>query len=285
MRPTYAGRVLRTALTPKWLALLALVLAGCVAFGWLGAWQLGVARDKAGQEAVERARSAPVVPLEQVVDPGERLTREDEQRKVSATGSYDASTVLRVPGKSQGGRDGAWLVTALDLDSGGRVPVVRGFLPDGVPAPPVPTGTQQVTGVLEPSDPPSETSVGAGEVGSVSTADLVNRWPDTALVQGYVVADPAVGAGLQPAELVALDDAGLDWRNAAYAVEWWVFAGFALWVWWRSVRDEHRRNDPWAQPDEPDGEATGDTGPDDVRVTGPDRTEGEHEWTSGSPGR
>lgn len=277
--------MLRTALTPKWLALLALVLAGCVAFGWLGAWQLGVARDKAGQEAVERARSAPVVPLEQVVAPGERLTRDDEQRRVTATGSYDASTVLRVPDKSQGGRDGAWLVTALDLSTGGTVPVVRGFLPDGTSAPPVPTGVQQVTGVLEPSDPPSEASVGEGEIGSVSSADLVNRWTGRDLVLGTVVAERGDGPGLVPAELVPLDDAGLDWRNAAYAVEWWVFAGFALWFWWRSVRDEHRRNDPWAEPDDAAGAATGDTGPDDGRVNGPEQTEGEHEWTSGSPSR
>ena len=30
-------------------------------------------------------------------------------------------------------------------------------------------------------------------------------------------------------------------RNAAYAVQWWVFALFALWLWWRMVREDHRR--------------------------------------------
>ncbi len=34
---------------------------------------------------------------------------------------------------------------------------------------------------------------------------------------------------------------GLNWRNAAYAVQWWVFALFALWLWWRMVREDHRR--------------------------------------------
>ena len=37
-----------------------------------------------------------------------------------------------------------------------------------------------------------------------------------------------------------LGDTGLQWRNAAYAVQWWVFALFALWLWWRMVREEHR---------------------------------------------
>ena len=33
----------------------------------------------------------------------------------------------------------------------------------------------------------------------------------------------------------------MQWRNAAYAVQWWIFALFALWMWARMVRDETRR--------------------------------------------
>jgi hypothetical protein len=33
----------------------------------------------------------------------------------------------------------------------------------------------------------------------------------------------------------------VQWRNAAYAVQWWVFALFTLWMWARMVRDETRR--------------------------------------------
>ena len=38
------------------------------------------------------------------------------------------------------------------------------------------------------------------------------------------------------------------WRNAAYAVQWWVFAAFALWMWGRMVRDETRRARAEAAP-------------------------------------
>lgn len=31
---------------------------------------------------------------------------------------------------------------------------------------------------------------------------------------------------------------GANLRNLAYAVEWFVFAGFALFIWYRMVRDE-----------------------------------------------
>ena len=37
-----------------------------------------------------------------------------------------------------------------------------------------------------------------------------------------------------------LPDTSIQWRNAAYAVQWWVFALFALWVWFRMVREETR---------------------------------------------
>jgi hypothetical protein len=36
----------------------------------------------------------------------------------------------------------------------------------------------------------------------------------------------------------------------AYAFQWWVFAAFTLWMWWRMVLDAHRT------PDEPDPDST-----------------------------
>jgi ABC-type nickel/cobalt efflux system permease component RcnA len=32
---------------------------------------------------------------------------------------------------------------------------------------------------------------------------------------------------------------GLSWRNLAYALQWWVFALFAAYMWWRMVRDDY----------------------------------------------
>jgi hypothetical protein len=28
------------------------------------------------------------------------------------------------------------------------------------------------------------------------------------------------------------------WRNYAYAFNWWVFTGVAIWFWWRFMRDQ-----------------------------------------------
>jgi surfeit locus 1 family protein len=80
-------------------------------------------------------------------------------------------------------------------------------------------------------------------------ADLVQR-VDVDLYGGYVVVDPeateeAGGSNdgttdLDPASVDQLPAAGTftAWRNIAYAVEWWLFGGFALFLWWRHLRDE-----------------------------------------------
>ena len=56
-----------------------------------------------------------------------------------------------------------------------------------------------------------------------------------------------------------IGDTAIRWRNAAYAVQWWVFAAFALWLWVRMVREEARREEAPAEP----LAATGDNGPRD----------------------
>jgi hypothetical protein len=56
-------------------------------------------------------------------------------------------------------------------------------------------------------------------------------------------------------------------RNLLYAFEWWVFGGFAVYIWWRWCRDElERRRIEEEGPDEPadDGSGTGS----DPRVSG-----------------
>ncbi len=46
--------------------------------------------------------------------------------------------------------------------------------------------------------------------------------------------------GLEPADLDQLPEVGrfTALRNLLYAVEWWFFGAFALFIWWRWLRDE-----------------------------------------------
>ena len=49
------------------------------------------------------------------------------------------------------------------------------------------------------------------------------------------VASPAVQRVPPPPEV----SSGVSWRDAAYALQWWVFALFAGYMWWRMVRDDY----------------------------------------------
>ena len=239
--------MLRTALRPRWLALLALVLAVCAVFGWLGSWQLGVARDRGAQAAARELRARPAVPLDEVLMPQRSFTAPAAGRQVSATGTYDATTTVLVPGRLQGGRSGQWVVTGLRTEAGAWLPVVRGWVASADDASAasasVPSRRLTVLGVLQPDDPPADRAVvlPPGQLQQVDAADLVNRW-GAPIYNGYVLAATESGVPNRPqpqrVPAPALTPQGIEWRNAAYAVQWWLFAGFALVLWWKMVRQE-----------------------------------------------
>lgn len=237
--------MLRTALRPRFLGLLGLVLVVGVAFVVLGRWQLGVAEQTAHREAVEAARAQTPVALTSVLRPNERFRGELSSRPVTATGRYTDGQVV-VPDRRLDGRAGAWVVTPFVVDgSGGTIAVLRGFVEDAAAAEPPPTGPLTITGGLAPGESPSRTPVGPGQVASVDLSVLVNTWSGD-LYNGFVFLeeeDPEAEATALTRVPTPLGETGIRWRNAAYAVQWWIFAGFALWLWWRMVRDEARRED------------------------------------------
>jgi hypothetical protein len=109
--------------------------------------------------------------------------------------------------------------------------------------------------------------VPSGQIGSVDLSLLVNTWPgDLYNAFGFVESqDPATASGLTVVP-TPIGETGVQWRNAAYAVQWWIFAAFALWMWGRMVRDETRRArgapalDATTEPDDKEPVAAGDNG-------------------------
>ena len=67
--------MLRTALRPRFLGLLGLVVVVGIAFGLLGRWQLGVAESTAHREAVEQARAQAPADLTAVMEREATLAR------------------------------------------------------------------------------------------------------------------------------------------------------------------------------------------------------------------
>ena len=256
---TYPWGVFRRLLTPRWvglLAALAVVVAACVL---LGMWQLGVARDSGRKDAVAAASSLERAPLQQVTAPHSDFKGDYSNRPVTVTGTYAAERSLLVVDRRLDGRVGSWVVTPLETE-GGTVPVLRGFV-DGTPAsvPEPPSGVVTVTGTMGPGESPRDGApLPAPQVRSVDLASLVNEWPGdlynvvvlaSAESAGSAVGTPLAATGLTRVPPPPLD-APLNLRNAAYAVQWWVFGIFAIWMWWKMFRAEQQADEPVAAPRE-----------------------------------
>lgn len=246
--------MLRTLFAPRLVALHLLVIGVLVSFTMLGRWQLGV--FEASGKPKLAADPAPVAVTE-LTQTGRHIPADVVGRQVTATGTYEASDQLLVADRvadvsAPGGRAakgrGFWLLTPLRLADGTLVAVVRGWVPSpDDPAVAVPAGVVTVTGRLRPAEPTnavqrSSQALPAGQVATVSTGELINLWTDAPLRDGFVVAtaqEPASQAtyvAVQP----PTEGVGLTWRNLAYAVQWWVFALFAVYMWFHFVRDDVR---------------------------------------------
>jgi surfeit locus 1 family protein len=235
--------VIRTALRPRFVALLVVAMLVATAFAWLGDWQLGRSRNEATRQALEEARAQPVTPLTDVLGPAEPVTGDDVRRLVSASGRLETQATLRVPDRELDDENGAWLVAPLAVEgTGGTLPVVLGWLPDGAEQPSLPGGEVQVTGRLEQSEAPTgavpEQVLDDRVVPTVSSADLVNVWEPPLYTAYLALTDPEPTGPLRPLPESA-PPSGFALQNLSYAVQWWLFAAFAVFFWWRLVRDAH----------------------------------------------
>ena len=223
-----------------------------VSFGMLGLWQLNVARDEGRTAQVRAAPTLPVADVAKVLTPHGSFPHDGLGRRITATGRYDGSAQVLVTPRLLRGQRGYWVVTPLVVSaSGARIAVVRGFVVDAAQAPAPDAATEvTVSGSLFPGESTagsaaSEAPLPDGQLPAVDLALLVNRWPG-ALYNAFVFAtaeQPDLTSATAPeVERVpppATEGGGLVWRNAAYALQWWVFALFAAYMWWRMVRDDY----------------------------------------------
>jgi len=239
-------------LKPRWLGLLAIVSVVVFVFGVLGLWQLNVARDKGRAAQVRAAPTLAVADLAAVLTPHGPFPGDGTGRRITATGRYDGSGQVLVTPRRLRGERGYWVVTPFVVrSSGARIAVVRGFVTDPAQAL-APAATEiTVSGTLAQGESPTgDTALAShalpdGQIGVLDLSLLVNRWPG-ALYNAFVFAtaeQPDVTSAMSPAVQRVppppLVGGGLSWRNAAYALQWWVFALFAGYMWWRMVRDDY----------------------------------------------
>jgi cytochrome oxidase assembly protein ShyY1 len=249
---TYSGGVSAGWFRPRWIGLFALLVAVVVACTMLGMWQLGVAQDKGRAEVVAAAGSLPREPLADVTTPHAPFEADFSNRRVSVQGRYDADHQILVVDRRLDGRVGSWVVTPLLTDKG-TLAVLRGFVP-GTPTtpPPPPVGTVSLLGTLGPGESPQSGSNLQGQQRrAVDLAALVNEWPgDLYNVVLLASSETVDGTSIEPATegLTRVPPpelpSQLDFKNAAYAVQWWVFGLFAIWMWWKIIRAESQAVHP-----------------------------------------
>ena len=231
----------KVARRPRWIAALLLTLAVAGTLAWLGQWQLE--RSFRSPAAVD-IDTETAIPLTELTEPQSPVTEDDAGRVVTASGTLRADDVTVLTGRVGSNETvNAWLVGRLDTDDGATVAVALGWAPDEeIALAAAPTADQhlEVTGRYLPSEGPQESDFEAGERTALSAAELVNEWEDVdAIYGGYIVLhDEWPGLGLiaspEPDPPVAVN-----WLNLFYAVEWALFAFFALFIWYRLVADQH----------------------------------------------
>lgn len=261
-RSPYRGGVYRFLLTPRWWVINVFTLLAIPVCLFMGSWQLSrfetrVNTHNQQQEEVSGERKAAARPLRDLLP----VTAKTSGERATATGRYDTAHQLLVPDRRLDGRDGFYVLTLLRVDggeSGGgeggakALPVVRGWLPGDaddpaatakVPAPP--SGEVTVTGALQASEHQGGDGVSAsgglprGQLGMISAASLVNLVPYQ-VYDAWVTSSKAPGA-LKPVPPTAAEGTGLDikaFQNLGYTGEWFVFAGFVVFMWFRLFRRE-----------------------------------------------
>lgn len=233
--------MLRFLLAPRRVVLHLVAIALVAAMTALGYWQLQ--RAMASKEPTPAADPGPV-PLSRVTTPGQLLPGQAYGRRVTVAGTFDARRETLVAGGERPGGRGYWVLTPLRVDERPAVAVVRGRTVSRQGVPPPQPGTVRVTGRVYPSG--ALGSEGTQGAAAMRTSQLAGRLPYR-LADGFVVATrqrPPAGGELQPVPASPWPRAagGFPLQNSAYAVQWWLFALFVGFMWWRVLRDQwHQR--------------------------------------------
>lgn len=212
--------------------------------GGLGWWQWTRA-EATGQMVLPE----PSVPIRAVMQPGDRAGT-GVGRQVSVEGRWLDEEVFVVTGREVEGEPAQLLVRALEVEAEATgtgepatLAVIVGWTPaDAAPTVDVPEGPVTLTGYLrapEQSAPaPVGSAVDATAVGAVATSALVQTWPSPLYSDVLVSYEPIDGwRALEPLPPTT----ELNLRNAAYAIEWWIFGAFAAFVAGRWIRDNGRQ--------------------------------------------
>lgn len=201
----------------------------------LGIWQLHVWESTRAAEQRDLSHAAPK-PLAAVMAGDDPFPGQYVGQPVSFSGTWLGSGTLYVADRDLRGNRGYWVMTPVQVGAS-AMPVVRGW--SRTPKAPVPTGPVNVTGWLQASEGSSAPDQNPHDdvIPEMRIASVVEH-VDADLYSGYVVdKQPTVGLQAVPPGSVPKVSSTTSLRNLLYAFQWWLFGGFAIYVWVRWCRD------------------------------------------------
>jgi cytochrome oxidase assembly protein ShyY1 len=251
--------VYRFLLTPRWIGGALLAVAAAAVMVKLGDWQLHRYTERSSINArIDAADSVRAVPLTSVLaaptaagtsgsSPGKRLA----WTKVTVSGRYDPSHEIQARGRTVDGDVGFEIVTPLVLADGTAVFIDRGWVPApaggavAAPAvPPAPTGDVTVVGQVHLSESrpaPIEHRDGRLDTRRIAVPRLAHEMPYP--VYGAYVLLTSQTPAADPAFTRIPIDHEDSWQNAGYTVQWWLFAGMALFAYgWMARKEAQTRS-------------------------------------------
>lgn len=256
-------------LRPRWIGMLVLALAVAGAFAALSQWQLARAIES-GQVVTTDTES--VRPLADILEPGAGIREADAGQRVSVSGTWVADDYIVVGDRVNDGVLGYWVTghLATDRPDAAGLAVALGWTEDRAVAERVTdelnaggsSAPVELVGRLNPPEGPEEPASDAAptDLDNMSVAALLNRWNDAdglRVFTAFLVDDEAVD-GLEVISSPApSQEIQLNWLNIFYAAEWVVFAGFAVFLWFRLAKDAWERE--IEELDEAEGEGSGAT--------------------------
>ena len=242
-------RSLRFLASRRWI-LFAITVALLAALAWrLGVWQFHrLEARKESNAIIERNLAGVPAPVDQVLALGRPVDKQDQWRRVTATGTYDAADSIIVRYQTRSGAAGVDVVVPLVTASGTALLVDRGWVAaenraadvSDVPAPP--TGTVTVTGWVRTDATGSSTQVDDRSARSISSS-AIGAAIDTPVYGGFVDLEsesPAPATAPTATEMPELDNG----PHFFYGLQWWFFALLAIFGFFYLAYDEWRGGPP-----------------------------------------
>lgn len=200
-----------------------------------GLWQGSRTRDILDAERAAIAAPIPVLDAAGI----EGFPASSVGRPVTATGAYAALDQLLVAQRELDGQAGDWVIAPLIVD-GTTVAVLRGWVDSPTSdALTLPEGEVALRGALQPFEEfySERARQPDGRLVAISRDEVERAWGTSVLSLVFVLASQEAPLPDSPAPLpvpltVQTADVPFPLQNAAYTLQWFVFAAFVWVMWW-----------------------------------------------------